>query len=188
MPFKEFREILAVVQAVVTIGAVLVGGMWTYNIFIKERKGLPHLNVEQKVTHIDYSPNSRIVRTALSLSNTGNTLVQIKTSTIRIQQVLPQLPCKSDEPCAPTEVAAAKSSVARKTDRFTWPLLCERVRDHETPVLIEPGEKEELDFEFAVAADVQLVRVHSHFQNEQGTKEGAEIGWGTSTYYDLRSK
>lgn len=183
----SFKEALSTIQAVVTIGAVLVGGVWTYNAFIKERKGLPHLNVGQEVSNIEYSKKSQIVRVAIELSNTGSTLVKLKRSTIRIQQILPQTPCRPGQPCASDEVAAATDSADRKEDRFTWPLLCERERNYDTPVDIEPGEKEVLDFEFAVPSDVFLIRVYSYFRNEQKTRTGAEMGWGTSTYYDLRN-
>lgn len=42
MNIKDKIETLA---HVVTMLAIIVGGLWTYNIFIKERNSFPHANI-----------------------------------------------------------------------------------------------------------------------------------------------
>ncbi len=101
------KEILDVLQSLVTVGAVLVGGWWTYLLFIKERRDLPHLNIEHQLSHLDLSKDIRILRVGVVLNNSGSTHVIIGNAIIRVQQVLPTLPCPSQGSCVATELNTA---------------------------------------------------------------------------------
>jgi hypothetical protein len=173
-----FKETLTTVQAIVTIGAVITGGIWSYNLFIKERKNYPHVNVEQKVFHVVFSSGVNILRIAIDLTNTGNCGVQLRDYFIRIQQVLPDV---LDMGKVVNDAAKERTS---NQDSFPWPLLNERKST--LTVDIEPGEKQTMDFEFAVPSNAKVVRVYSYFRNERTKKEDSEVGWGLSTYYDFR--
>jgi len=52
---------------------------------------------------------------------------------------------------------------------------------------IEPGEKQLLEFEFVVPSEVKVVRVYTYFRNDQKLKDGSEVGWTASSYYDFRT-
>jgi hypothetical protein len=105
---------------------------------------------------------------------------------IRIQQILPLLPCPRDAGCAADEVNAAIKKIERKDDRFSWGLITERNTKFENSIRIEPGEKQLLDFEFVVPSVVKVVRVYSYVHNEM-LKDSGEIGWSASSYYDFRT-
>ncbi len=49
---------------------------------------------------------------------------------------------------------------------------------------IEPGESDQVLFDFVVPAEVETLNVYTYFKNE--SKEGREIGWSLTTVYDLR--
>jgi len=180
------KEKIETTQAFITIVAIVVGGFWTYNLFIKERKDYPHANIEQKLSHIALSDRINLLRLEIQLSNTGNSRLVLKKSVIRIQQILPVLPCTEPEPCAVNQVNTALKEIKRKEDRFSWPLLSERNKIFPEPLDIEPGEKDVIDFEFVIPLKVEAVRVYSYFRNEKKTKGANEVGWSISTYYDLR--
>jgi len=179
----SFKETITTTQAIVSVIAVFVGGLWTYDLFIKERKHVPHINVEQKASHIRFTKGVNVMRLAVELTNTGNSLAKIQTSLIRIQQVLPQVPCVPGQTCVSEAINVAVQDRIMRADRFTWPLLSERTID--TPLEIEPGEKEMIDFEFAVPSHVKVVRIYSYFRNETKRKGQSEMGWGLSNYYDF---
>ena len=180
-----FKEKIETTQAIVTIFAILVGGIWGYNLFIRERKHYPHTNIEQKVSHIALSDDINLLRVDIGLTNTGKSMLVLKKSIIRVQQILPVLPCMEPEACAVKQVNAALKETERKEDRFTWPLLSKRNKIFEKPLDIEPGEKDVIDFEFAIPSKVEAVRIYSYFRNEEKTKGKDEVGWSTSTYYDF---
>lgn len=181
----NIKEKIQTIQAAVSIIAIVVGGFWTYNLFIKERKHYAHANIEQKVSHITLSGRINLLRIDIGLTNTGNSRLILKRSVIRIQQILPILPCAEHEPCAVKEVNIALKETQRREDRFSWPLLSERNQIFEKTIDIEPGEKDVKDFEFIIPSDVKAVRVYSYFRNEQKTTSKDEVGWSISTYYDF---
>ena len=52
---------------------------------------------------------------------------------------------------------------------------------------IEPGEKEVLDYEFAIPTDVQVVRIYAFIQNDDLTRlRGTPYGWNYPLLYDFR--
>ena len=67
-----------------------------------------------------------------------------------------------------------------------WPLLqlCE-ARSPQDDYELEPGESQELHFDFILDAQVQTVAVYSYFKNI--AKREREIGWDAASIYDLES-
>ena len=67
-----------------------------------------------------------------------------------------------------------------------WPLLNEsRLRFGKGKREIEPGETDEVHFDFVLDSDVQIIVVYSYFKNV--TKKRREIGWHATSTYDLRT-
>jgi hypothetical protein len=197
---KEWvKEWIPITQAFITIAAVLVGGWWTYKVFIEQREQYPHANIDQKLSHVALSGRANVLRVGIELTNAGKTLLITGRTIIRVQQILPAAcpeigPCAAPLPpcpivrCAADEVGIALGEVERREDRFPWLLIAERDYIFDSPYTIEPGEKQNLDFEFATPSEVKVVRVYAYFRNDIRTKEtGEEIGWETSTYYDFRA-
>ncbi|TFW62686.1 hypothetical protein CT676_00740 [Bradyrhizobium sp. MOS001] len=86
-----FKEKVDIIQGLVTIAAIIIGGIWTYNVFIKERREYPHANIEQKITHLALSDQQNLLRVGLELTNTGSSLMLVDMSIVRVQQILPNI-------------------------------------------------------------------------------------------------
>ena len=176
---------MPIVQAIVTVIAVVVGGLWTYKLFIEERGQFPHANIEQNISHVALSEQANLLRVGIDLTNAGRSLMRTGKATIRVQQILPWLPCDAGSACAKAEVVKASGAVMRQTNGFPWPLIAEREL---SPFFdIEPGEKQNLDFEFVTPSDVKVVRVYTYFRNDQKSADDDEVGWATSSYYDFNA-
>jgi len=195
------KHILEIVQSLATIGAVFLGGIWTAYLFAEERKAFPHLSIEHKVSHVDVAKGVRLLRVGVELHNTGSTQAIIENVIIRVQQILP-LACPEKGPCAADEMNRAMKTVAMKNDHFDWPLLAKREFTLANWQRIEPGEKQPLDFEFAIPPDVQVTRILTYFRNDRMSKkcpdstgqqsiqfreECEQSGWEMSSYYDVRT-
>lgn len=182
-----FKDKIETVGTMVTIGAILVGGLWTYKLFIEERKHYPHANIEQKVSHVQLSDRTNLLRVGIELTNSGTSRLRSDKAIVRIQQILPVPPCIGEGPCAKEEVISALKDPERKADRFSWPMIAEREHNVGQFLDIEPGEKDLVEFEFVVPTEVTVVRIYSYFRNDQRSKQGSdEIGWKTSSQYDFR--
>ena len=186
MKFKKTKEIAETIQAIVSIIAIIVGGVWTYKLFIKGREHYPHANIEQKVSHISLPNDKNLLRVEIGLTNTGTSRLLIKKSLIRIQQILPLPPCTQHNICAVNQINSSLEETERKEDRFSWHLLYKRTKIYEKQLDIEPSEKDVLDFEFVIPSKVEVVRIYSYFRNEKKTTGKDEVGWKLSTYYDFR--
>lgn len=136
----ELKKPIETIQSIITIVAIIVGGLWTYNLFIKERKNIPHTNIELQLSHIKLSNEINLLHVGIKLTNAGNTLLSLKKYEIRIQQVLPILPCKNAQPCAVKQVNDALRNISRKENHFSWPLIAKRKTGIENTIKIEPGE------------------------------------------------
>ncbi len=182
-----FKDTVETVGTIVTIGAIFVGGLWTYNLFVEERKQYPHANIEQKVSHVALTDHTNLLRVGIELTNTGTSRLLSAKSIIRIQQILPVPPCQAQGPCAKDEVSSALKDPERKADHFNWPMIAEREPSVGGSLDIEPGEKDFIDFEFVVPTKIKVVRIYSYFRNDQRSKQGSdELGWSISSQYDFR--
>ncbi|MDR4484950.1 MAG: hypothetical protein R3B95_17385 [Nitrospirales bacterium] len=172
-------------QAIVTICAIFVGAWWTYNTFVKERQSYPHAIIGQTISHIPLSESINLLRLEITLTNTGTSALSINESTMRVQQILPLLPCTSD-PCHFVEINNELTKIQKEVNRFTWPLISERDASFKPALDIEPGEKDVIDFEWVFSSEVEVVRVSSYFGNKEKIKGNSGLGWGLSTIYDFR--
>jgi len=182
------KDTVQTIQAVATILALIIGGIWSYNIFVKERKSYPHANIEQKVSHIKLSDTINLLRIGISLTNTGTGRLILQNGMIRLQQILPVAPCTEEVRCAVTEVNKALKEENRTEDNFNWTLISERIVNFENPLGIEPTEKDDLDFEFAITSDIKVIRIYCYFRNEHTSNQKYEIGWSTSMYYKFEGE
>lgn len=180
------KDIVESVKAIVTTIAIIVGGIWTYTLFIKERKHLPHANIEQKVSHLELSEHTNLLRVIAKLTNTGSSRLLSGKSIIRIQQILPvPSSCPKQGLCAKEEVTSALREIKRKGDRFSWPLIAEREHSLRIPLDIEPGEEDFIEYEFVVPTGIKVVRIYSYFRNDQKAKSDNEVGWAISSHYNF---
>jgi hypothetical protein len=185
MNIKHLKEKLEIVQYIVTIFAILIGGTWTYILFIRERQIYPHAEIEQVVSHIALSKATNLLRVVVNVKNIGGSRLIVKKSITRIQQILPEAPCIESSPCASKQIFRALEEYERKEDIFSWALIAEREKYFDDPLDLEPSEKDMKDFEFAIPSDIKAVRIYTFIRNEKRSKGDTDFGWDVSSYYDL---
>ncbi|HUO44223.1 MAG TPA: hypothetical protein VMT94_04850 [Burkholderiales bacterium] len=175
------------IESIITSIAIIVGGFWTYDLFVKERQNFPHAKMEQKISHVGLSPEVNLLRVEIDLSNTGSSRLVIDKSQIYIQKILPLASCEHIDPknCVSDQIKTALRESDRDADSFAWPLIAQREANPEMSV--EPDETDFLIVEFAVPSSVKVVRVYSYLRNDKVSKGGDEIGWRTSSFYDFRT-
>jgi len=178
-----FKDMVSTAKSIATIAAIFVGGLWTYDLFIMERKHYPHANIEQKISHVALSEQTNLLRVGIELTNTGNSRLLSSKSIVRIQQILPVPSCPEEGPCVKEEVNDALKEIGRKANGFSWPLIAERENSFKNPLDIEPGEKDFIEVEFAVPTKIKAVRIYSYFSNDLKSKGPNEVGWSISSHY-----
>lgn len=186
--YTKLKDGLDIAQSLATIIAIIVGGIWTYKLFVEERHHYPHANLEHGISHISLSKHINVLNVVMTVKNTGTSMLEIKKMLLRVQQILPVLPCVDKQPCAVEQVNKALREVERTEDRFSWPLISEKTSYLKAPMEIEPSEEDQMDFEFAIPSNVTSARIYSYIRNEAKDLNTGEIGWFLSSYYSFDSK
>lgn len=176
----DIKDKISSALAIVNIIAIAVGGYWTYDVFLMERRHLPHANIEYSISHIPLNPETKLLRVVITITNNGNARMEIKNTDIRIQRILP-ISCTQSSSCVTEEIDHAFRNVQRTGNQFAWPMIAQRKSEWQTSLDVEPGEKEQLDFEFVVSSGIKTIRVYSYIRNE--SKPTTKLGWHQSTYY-----
>jgi hypothetical protein len=174
----QAKDVADVAQSVFTVLGIVVGGVWTYLLFVKRRQRYPRAKVGHKITHKRLPGDRHLLHVVTEVSNTGEVLLTLGSGLTRVQQVLPP---PSD---LVKVVRNGKDPVGPADTEYPWPCVGERLRDWTNdPREVEPGETDEIHWDFIVEPDAQTLEIYSYFKNV--TKEGREIGWNLTTMYDL---
>lgn len=172
---EKTKYAMDIVQSAATVIALIVGGIWTYRLFIQQRQEQPRLKIEHKISHRRMPNGETLLSVDEMLSNPGTTLVALRSSETRIIQLLP-LPAgiaKED-----LTFQHELPDIIGKPDE--WPVLRDTQRPDVDRVL-EPGEEDQLHTEFVLPPQIQVVCVASHVENPKNPK----LGWQRITIYDI---
>jgi hypothetical protein len=160
--------------------AIIVGGWWSYNKFIRQREKFPRSKITHNIVHKPLTNDKVLLHITVNISNAGEVLLRLKSAETRIQQVLP-LSGKTGK-----LVKSGNDPVLRGQLEIEWPLLGSRKALPSKGLQIEPGESDWLSYDFIIDKKVQLVRVYSYLKNV--SQRDRDIGWSLETLYDLRVK
>lgn len=181
---SKIKNFLETAKVAATIVAIVVGGAWTYYLFVMERSFKPQADVTHKVNQLRIRDDAVLLRVVLEIKNIGNSLLVSSHRETKLQQVLPLYDCGGHGICAAEQIDWALSEKGFDGERFAWPEL-HRTEVKEDRIEIEPGETHFEDLEFVVPASVEVVRVYTWLNNSASS---SQLGWKFSSFYDLRKK
>jgi hypothetical protein len=198
-PKRDYGAWLQTAQAIATIFAIIVGGIWTYMLFIEQRQGYARLNIEHHVTHVSLPEHRILLVVDVIRSNVGSVRVPLTSGDLRIygfeQQalndgVISQLNGSQngiDETNVLWEVQAELPTAAPPPPDISSEILAKLRKTWKPPnqFVVEPGESDQLHYEFILSDDAPLL-VYTYFKNPTITDQ--EIGWTTKSLYDPRKK
>ncbi|MFI5166434.1 MAG: hypothetical protein ACHQQS_07445 [Thermoanaerobaculales bacterium] len=186
---RTWLELLQAVQAGVTIGAILIGGLWTYLLFVRRRQRFPRAAVAHRVAFEPVDDGKLVLRATVAIANKSDVLLSIKHGKVWLQRVMPWPEVASDAPI--------ESDKAEVKTELEWPVLAERrLDDSKGRWEVEPGETEEYHFDFLLKPPLEAVLLYSYFQNSKkrlGPRLRRpwslfrEIGWNTTTLHLLNN-
>jgi hypothetical protein len=173
---KNYAEVAQTIQALATVAALLIGGIWTYRLFVLQRLAYPHLKIEHSVSDIPLPDNRILLVVDITHSNPGNVQIALPSGQIKIYalQALPE---------ATTDQLQAGQASSSEDDNSKWELVDRHEWRWNTaaPLIIEPGESNQLHSEFVLDGDVGPLEIYSYFKNP--AIQGKEIGWSLTSIY-----
>ncbi len=178
--FAEMKELIEVVASGLTLLAIVVGGTWSYLLFIRTRQKYPSANINQEITYRRITPDRIWIRVTVTLQNTGKVLLSLVSGLTWVQQVLP-LDTEIRE-----KIDKLEDPVLKHESQIRWPLaepakeLLWKKGEHE----IEPSETDQVYFDFIVDSEIRTIVVYTYFSNVKKFRRSS-LGWQIIKVYDL---
>ena len=176
----HLKESAGIVQAFVTVPAIVFGGIFAFVKLELFRDFVPHLTIQHEVSHRPIGTQYVHIAVKATLRNSSKVRVIIRGGIFRLHQISPL----EDE-----EVEDLYSQVfeTREFNKFLWPTLDEIYLSwEENTLVIEPGESPSETVEFIVAVDHKTVLIYTYFYNPHYSERAqAPRGWGETTVFDM---
>jgi hypothetical protein len=175
------KDLFDIAQALATVIAIGVGGAWSYLLFVRTRQKYPRAKLEHKITHRNIPDGKILLHVGVTISNEGDVLLSLISTQTRIQKVLPVADHILDS------IKKGEDPVEEGKTEIEWPLIGSSRKSEweEGQREIEPGESDELIYDFIIDSGIQTVEVYTYVKN--ASKKQREIGWPLTTIYDIRA-
>jgi hypothetical protein len=201
--FSNHKDAFEALKDLFEVVAIIVGGIWTYQIFILRRGKYPRAKLEQKVLCWPVAAGKIAVRVTVTIHNTGEVLLKLASGFTWLQQVKPLLPDFEEI------LKTRRDPVKDDETEVQWPLLGERYYFRCSKMEIEPGESDDVNSDFVIDSPAETLLIYSHIENEtksavnclnksnlekieraENTKECPRggIGWNVSTVVELSER
>lgn len=174
---KTFFEIL---ESALTGIAIIVGGFWTYKMFVKKREKYPRASINHCIIEKNLNNGKKLVHLFIEIKNIGSVLLSLERYDVRISQVIPL-----DNELA-HKISKNDDPVDGEYHEIFWPLLFNRLKKFQGDDIceLEPSEIEKFNFDFVIDDGIKTIQVYCYFKNK--SKPGKEIGWNCTTFHDLK--
>jgi hypothetical protein len=172
------KDFIQIIESCVTIAAVIVGGLWGYNLFVRYRQRFPRAILSHSISHFPLGRGRSLLHVQVTISNAGQVLLNIVSVTTRVQRVLPIPSTISDAlESEPGPVPPGESEVP-------WPLVSELDSQFMPGQFeVEPGEHDEIHYDFFIPDDLKVLEVYTSVANQ--AKPGRDLSWNITTIHQV---
>jgi hypothetical protein len=201
MDFELLKNISGIIQTTIAILALIVGGIWSYRLFVLKRQRYPKADIEHDFKLIKLTNDKNLLIVTVTLKNSGEVVIHLKKGEVRVSQILP---LQTDDLAALNAGNDLKKVMIDKieadrnlwpTEIIPWPEL--RFAQLTQPRIVEPGNSEQINFDFVIDNTVKVVRIQSFcrhamfdFKKKMALKDKVVVkkipmAWALSTTHEL---
>jgi hypothetical protein len=163
----SLRDLVEIAKSIVSMAALLVGGVWAYRLFWLKRQRYPRITIEHQIIHKPLTAERTLLNVTVNLSNDGDVLAELKSGEIWIQQILPLPPNFApildegrDMIRVLRELIAEESKVMWQTE-IAWPVIADYSMQFKAwhRKEVEPGSQLQLRYDFVLDNRVSLIKM-----------------------------
>jgi hypothetical protein len=175
---SDFKEWVDIFFGIVSISGILLGGWWTYKVFIKNRLPIPKARTEHAIQQFELPEDKCLIRLCLTIKNIGSVLLELKHFEMKVYRVLPY----TQEIESIVDGEKYPLSKDQEKEELPWETLYEKDVNltGEKIVKIDPNEEDYRYYDFILSSDDEIVIFYSHVQYKDEI-----IGWNLATTYRL---
>ncbi len=192
--WKDFANTL---QSGATITALIVGGWWTYHLFIQQRQEYPVVKIAQTISHRMLNKDFNLLLVDETFKNEGHVFAKIdpkdgQSGFLQVIPIIPKLPCVCPEQNSVSTKSREQKlrehlvlTPAENADFRTCPTFVRLSIPVEGQfVRLEPGEEDHLLYPVCIPSDVRTVGLFSWVYKGSDHKEV----WNDFSVYDVATK
>lgn len=170
-----------VVSSAVTAVAIIVGGVWAYWRFARERTRWPRAAVALEFTERRLDARTLLLAVKLRVTNEGRGLMKLTELRFDLHRVRPL----DREMRGRIDSTGAYAESGLDAD---WPLIEQRKRtwDRDERPELEPGESDEYCCDFFLGPSEETVFLYAYLENEKKKRGSRRLGWPATGFYDLQ--
>jgi hypothetical protein len=178
---NPLTRFLQITQSIITILAIVIGGLWGLWIYYSTREAFHKIEVNHKVENFYLTDEKILLRISITVSNIGKGYIELGQAEIRVSQILPLADCDEDTeeiPCPKYRIEKNKNVIKKDSSVAFWPLLDSFKTDRRH---LEPTEKDTIYFDMIVPSSTTLYQIYSYFPNPNFDN----VGWKTLTIHKI---
>lgn len=179
----KIKKLIEIAASSLTLVAVVIGAVWTYWLFVRTRQRYPSANLTQKVDYRILAEGKLWLRVTVTLQNVSKVLLSLVYGKTWIQQVKP---VDSD---LLSKVKQDEEPLDEDGLEYLWPLAV-NMKEKDWPKgtrQIEPGESDQVHFDFILNPEIETIIVYSYFRNAKRFRRKKELGWQITNVFDVKS-
>lgn len=163
----------------ITGAAVIVGAIWAYWRFVRERTRWPRAEVDIYFTQRSLGESTILLNVKVKVKNDGRGLMELTKLRLDLHRVLPlggemRGKIERGKQFEPGSVEA------------NWPLIGQLVRDWENGTAeLEPGETDEFGFDFFLGTEIETVFLYVYLDNVAKKRGNRALGWVVTELHDI---
>jgi hypothetical protein len=178
---EDIENLTDVVKNIVTAAAVIVGGVWAYWRFVRERARWPRASVELLFEERQLSSGLALLNVTVRICNEGKGLMELTKIRLDLHRVKPI------DGKAKNRIGADNFHRPEATEA-DWPLIQHLVRSFgEDAAELEPSETDTFSFDFFLEEPTETVQAYAFVDNKKKKHGTHELGWAVTALYDLRT-
>jgi hypothetical protein len=181
-PGDDWMNVAEAIAGIATAAGIVVGGIWAYWLYVRQRTRWPRAELELTLTHRTLVDELILLSTKVKVHNSGRGLMQPSSLRIDLCRVLPLSPADR------RSLVEKRNLLDGEGFEAAWPCIDSRERAWEKGAFdIEPGENDECVFDFFVEGSVETVFVYAYVDNRKKRKwlKAKKLGWSLTAIYDL---
>ncbi len=181
MSLSDLESVSQIVQSFSTVIAIIIGGSWSYMLFVSRRQKFPRAKIEHQVTCRSVIKGKQILSMDVTITNSSEVLLSLISWEIIVKQMLPPR-AELLRYLAPDTINHIENGI----QIIEWQTIASREdRWKRGQFEIEPGEQHQIHTDFLIDSDIQTLLLESYFRNVE--KRGKQIGWSLITTHDLQT-
>ena len=173
-----WKDLFSIIQAALTSVGIIVAGIWTYFLFVRQRLRFPKVDIELFIKDTILPEDARFIHAEIKVNNLGHVILKSDYSELRLRKIVPI----HDE--IKQHIEGGFDPVPRDKTEIEWPMVAGRNwKWNKKEFEIEPGESDSLHADYIIESNIKVAEFYFYLSNAK--KKSKNIGWTLTKIHEF---